>query len=83
MGSPHHLQQPKIERKLLQRTKGKKKDGFTPSPTITTMVRKANVLKKNQSFANIVTNLNSHNGYEKSVNLNHDQSKLQGLVVRT
>lgn len=55
-----------------------RKDGFTPSPTITTMVRKASVLKKNQSFANIVTNLNSHNGYEKSINLNPDQSKLRG-----
>ncbi len=51
-----------------------------PSPTITTMVREASVLKKNQSFANIVTNLNSHNGYEKSINISHDQSKLQGWV---
>jgi hypothetical protein len=56
----------------------KKKDGFMPSPTITTMVREASVQKKNQSFANIVTNLNSHNGYEKSINISHDQSKLQG-----
>ncbi len=56
--------------------KEKRKDGFTPSPIITTMVKEANVLKKNQSFANIVTNLNSHNGYEKSINLSRDQCKL-------
>jgi hypothetical protein len=67
-----------MEKKLLQRKKGKQKGWVHATTYNNHNGEKGKCFEKNQSFANIVTNLNSHNGHEKSINLNHDQSKLQG-----